>query len=952
MLRITPSVAAEGAKRYFDDALSRGDYYLDGQELAGNWGGNAVAMLGLEGEVSREAFHQLCDNINPATGERLTARNKTNRRVGYDFNFHCPKTVSAVYALTQDERIMEAFRASVQETMLELEQDAECRVRDKGKNASRVTGNMVWGEFVHMTTRPVDGEPDPHLHAHCFAFNATWDDEQQKWKAADFGTIKRDARYFEAGFYARFAGRLAEMGYPIRRDGKGSWDIAGIPQSVKDKFSRRTAEIKKLAEELGIVDPDRIAELGAKSRQSKAKGMDMAELQSRWDSRLTDEERKAIFDAQSDADGTPHIPEVTAGDAMDHATLHLFERRSVASTRDLAGETLRRGVGALTVEDAWQEMATREGGELLKGQMWGRDMVTTPEVLAEEKSMITFARTGRGTCYPLGRPGYKFSDPLFHDDSQDTTEQQDAIREVLGSHDRVITIRGGAGTGKTTLMREVVGGIQEAGHQIHAFAPTAEASRGVLRREGFASANTVEHLLQNTQLQQEIKGQVLWVDEAGLLGARAMNQLFEVAKKQDCRVILTGDTKQHASVERGDAMRTLEQQGGIDPIEITKIQRQRVHKGPEPADIAKYRRAVKSLSEGDPVQGFAQLEKMGSVVEFDIDVTADQRYRQIAGDYLQALEGRNHKNKPNSVIAVSPTHAEGDAVTTHIRDGLKQAGKIGAHDQTFNRLINVGWTEAQRQDAVMYEQGQVIQFAQNVKGGFKRGARYTVVGTTDKEVRVRGEDGASHALPLGSAKQFGVYAERDLGLSEGEKIRITQNGFTRDKRHRLNNGALYEVAGITDEGHLRLANGWEVDGSYGHLAHGYVTTSHASQGKTVDVVLIAQGTTSLPVSSLEQFYVSVSRGKEQVKIYTDDAEGLKEAIKRSTQRVSATELAGKGEAKPPSQQPTPAATKLHRPPPRSADRHRTRQYQQVLARRRASTQQQRRIEHEQVIDRS
>ena len=44
-----------------------------------------------------------------------------------------------------------------------------------GKNENRRTGNMAWGEFIHFTSRPVDGVPDPHLHAHCFVFNTTFD---------------------------------------------------------------------------------------------------------------------------------------------------------------------------------------------------------------------------------------------------------------------------------------------------------------------------------------------------------------------------------------------------------------------------------------------------------------------------------------------------------------------------------------------------------------------------------------------------------------------------------------------------------------------------------------------------------------------------------------------------------------------------------------------------------
>ncbi len=932
MLRITPSTSAAGAKQYFDDALSRGDYYLEGQELAGSWGGEAAKRIGLEGEVTREAFHQLCDNFNPTTGDRLTARNHAKRRIGYDFNFHCPKTVSAVYALTEDERILEAFRTSVRETMQELERDCEGRVGGKGAFVSETTGNMLWGEFVHMTSRPVDGVPDPHLHAHCFAMNATFDEKRDMWKAAEFGGIKRDARYFEAGFHARLAGRMAAMGYGIKRDGKGYWDIAGIPSSVRDKYSRRTAEITELAQELGVVDADALSQLGAKSREAKTKGTSMEDLRRTWDGWLTPEERDAIQDAQSDADGTPRAPEITAREALTQAAEHIFERRSVVATRELAEAALRRGVGGVAVDDVWQAVEARvEKEALITTRLKNRDMVTTRQVLEQEREMLTFARDGRGACGALGRPDYDFVDPLFHDPAKDTAEQQAAIRRLLGSHDRVIDIRGGAGTGKTTLMREVANGLQDSGHQIHAFAPTAEASRGVLRTEGFASADTVAQLMQNRQLQQKVRGQVLWIDEAGLLGARDMNRLFKVARAQGCRVILTGDTKQHTSVERGDALRILEEHGGVEPIEITKIQRQRVHGRREPQKIKQYRQAVKALSEGDAEAGYERLEKMGAVIEFDIDVSPDKRYGRIAEDYLLAMSGRNLKGKLNAVLAVSPTHAEGSAVTGKIRERLKQAGKLAKEDRETSRLVNLNWTQAERADTAKYQTGQVVQFHQNVTGGIKRGERFIIAEVGSGDVRITGEDGASRTLPLNMASRFSVYEERALGLAKGDRLRITQNGFTEDRKHRLNNGALYTIDGFTRKGNIRLNNGWEIDANYGHLSHGYVTTSHASQGKTVDVVLIAQSGQSLRASSLEQFYVSVSRGREQVRVYTDDKEGLGDAIRRSGQRVSATELA-KGS-----------------PEDTSRQRRRTRQYREVLRRRRRSTRQ--RVDHEQSMDR-
>jgi F0F1-type ATP synthase beta subunit len=59
----------------------------------------------------------------------------------------------------------------------------------------------------------------------------------------------------------------------------------------------------------------------------------------------------------------------------------------------------------------------------------------------------------------------------------------------------VTAIRGGAGTGKTTMMKETVAAIELADRKVFTFAPSAEASRGVLRTDaGFANAETVEAL--------------------------------------------------------------------------------------------------------------------------------------------------------------------------------------------------------------------------------------------------------------------------------------------------------------------------------------------------------------------------------------------------------------------------------------------------------------------------
>ena len=180
MIRITQQDCASGAKRYYASA----DYYSEGQELVGSWGGQGAAPLGLEGRVDKLSFERLCDNLHPQTAEQLTVRTRSDRTVGYDFTFSVPKSVSLLYALTGDGQILGAFRSAVDETMREMEAEMKTRVRRKGEDKNRTTGNMVWAEFIHTTSRPVDGVPDPQLHAHGFVFNTTWDQDEDAGKRA------------------------------------------------------------------------------------------------------------------------------------------------------------------------------------------------------------------------------------------------------------------------------------------------------------------------------------------------------------------------------------------------------------------------------------------------------------------------------------------------------------------------------------------------------------------------------------------------------------------------------------------------------------------------------------------------------------------------------------------------------------------------------------------------
>lgn len=841
MLRIIQNTSAAGAKSYYSTA----DYYTEGQELTGQWQGEGARRLGLFGDVQKSDWDALCDNQHPQTGQTLTLRQKEHRRIGYDFNFHVPKSVSVLYAMTEDERLLDAFRDSVHETMQDMESEMKTRVHKQGRNVDRTTGNMVWGEFIHTTSRPIDGVPDPHLHAHCFVFNTTFDEQEQSWKAGQFSDLKRDAPYFEALFHSRLAQKLTELGLDVDRT-KTGWELQGLSKETLTKFSRRTAQIEEEAQRKGITDPNQKAELGAKTRAGKAKNLSSRQLHDQWQSRLNGSETDALGSLAMQIEPRSFQDDpFAAKEAVQSSADYGFERKSVVPERTLLADTLKRSVGKSSAETVRHHF---QSYGFLTVSRDGRRMVTTRDVLTEERSMIGFARRGRGTCCPFRLKPHEFRRTWLNAGQRKTVEQ------ILGSRDRVILIRGAAGVGKTTMMQEAVEAIEASGTKVFTFAPSASASRGTLRQDGFQDADTVARLLQDENLQKRIQGQTIWIDEAGLLGTRTTAKVFDLADRLNTRVILSGDRRQHGSVERGAALRLLEEEAGLIPSEIKEIQRQK----------GTYKQAIQALSNENTVDGFRQLDDLGWIRE----VPELERYKTLAADYVDAMNARK------SALIVSPTHLEADRITSKIRQTLQQQGRLGADERTFATLHNAQLTEAERADPVNVLPGDVLVFHQNAKG-FQKGQRM-----------VHGEQ----SLPASEAARYQVFHQNSISLAVGDTIRITQNGKTADEKHRLNNGSLHQVNGFDAQGDIVLANGWTIGKDFGFIDYGYVITSHASQGMTVDRVFVGQSSDSYPASSREQFYVSCSRGRESVTVYTDDKEALLEAVRQSDERLSATEL--------------------------------------------------------------
>jgi len=774
---------------------------------------------------------------------------KTNqRRVFYDFTCSAPKSVSVLAVTMDDDRLVSAHEEATRIAFRELETFAATRVRKQGSQRDRTTGNLVAAAFTHTSSRALD----PLLHTHLTVFNATFDETEKRWKALQAGGMYDAIRYGTAVYRNELAKRVQQIGYHIR-PAKHGFEIEGVSDAVLKRFSKRSqqrdAVVRELEEKLGRkLSNNAIALAVHQSRAKKIKGISTAEVREQQLAQLQPDEFQALQKLTTSVQPVRQVrrfePE---NQALNYAVAHVFERKSVVPEHELMGVALAQHPGELDLP-ALKE-AAKYSDQLVKTERG----LSTPQILATELDLIQTVNAACDAVAPI-HPAYKPADWLGED-------QRRAIYHILRTSDRITGLRGLAGTGKTTALHELVAACKEAKIEPLFCAPTAAAT-DVLRKEGF-EAKTLQSLLLSKPV---LSGrQLIVLDEAGAVGIDDMKRLFDCA--HNARIILSGDTGQHASVARGDALRILERHSNFKSGQLTAIRRQRK---------AAYRKAVELAAQKRTVEAFAQLERIGAVKEVLADGHHDL-HDSAAKSYLKALA----ENK--SALLVAPTWNEIEAVTEKIRTALKTSGRLAGEEKEFQVFDSLSWTEAQKRDARQYRPGMAIHFHRTTHG-FDKDETVSVVAVENDSLKVQHTDGAENIFPLGAGIACDVGERRKIKIAAGDKLLLQAN--TTGKR--FINGELVEVRAIQGDSIL-LADGRVIPADYRTFTHGYAVTSHAAQGKTVDEVLLVASSRSLPAINQEQFYVSISRGRERCQVFTDDSELLRSHVTRSSARLAAVE---------------------------------------------------------------
>lgn len=908
------TISAIGSSAQASSYYEADDYYADGGLSPSEWQGESAKDLGLAGEVERDAFRDMLDGKLPDGQQLGTTRDgKLEHSPGWDVTMSAPKSVSIMAEVAGDRRLIGAHDRAVKSALAFAERHAAAtRIREDGKVERHQTGNLVVASFRHDTSRA----QDPQLHTHNVIMNMTRD-ASGNWRSLEPRALYQLQKAIGAVYRQELAIGVRGLGYEIQPGKDSLFEIKGVSPDVIRAFSERAAQVEARLAERGQTRATASAEekqIAALDTRQAKKSVNRAELVKDWRANagaagFGRKDRQALVEAATanaaQADHGPLIAaqgEVLAHHAVAFAAENLGERQSVFSAADLEKEAGRFGLGKVTAAQIGSAIARAGNEGLLVPRTFldkrGAEFTgfTTAANIENEFRFLRAEGEGRGAVAPMlsaTQASKAVARAELQSDHRWNNGQRDATRALLTSANRVTAVQGYAGTAKTTTVLATYAREARAkGLSAAALAPTASAARTLGDALGMRGETVARHLTGNSQ---GSRGGIWIVDEASMLSARDMASMLDLGARSNARVVLVGDVKQLGSVGAGAAFAQL-QNSGMETAKLDEIVRQ---------TNTATKEAVLASIEGDARKALAALDRGGgSIVE-----TADraERFAGIAKAYA-ALDSTNRAR----TLVIEPSREGRDALTADIRAELTKAGALSGPTVTTQSLVGKGLSRAEARDPMSYERGDMVRFTRDYADkGILRGDAYRVesIDPAKSAIALKAEDGRDIDWRLrqwgaGNAQAFTV---QPLELKAGDRIQFTRN----DRELGRINGGCGEVAAINADARTATVRGergqtqtLNLDVSRDqHIRHAYVETAYAAQGRTVDHVIIHADSRATNLVDQKSFYVSVSRAKESVAIYTNDRAKLVSAINEraglvqtATTALAASEAAARKES--------------------------------------------------------
>jgi len=880
MVTISRPLSASQAQAYHRSEFTSSDqnYYTQSNQIKGQWQGQLAAQWGLTGEVTEEQFAQLANGQHPETGEQLIRHRESfeyknergeavktmEHRAGWDATFSAPKSVSLTALVGGDERVREAHRASVRIAVDELERYVQARLG--GNHPAETTGKWAAAKFEHDSARPVDGYSAPQLHTHVVFFNVT-EMEDGSTRAVQPREVYKSQQYATAVYQSELASRLKALGYAIDAGKNGAPEIRGYTKEYLEASSPRSQQIKAHLEAQGLegAGPAQIAAHRTRDAKVALSPEEMLAKHQKVAAAFGNQPQYVVEQARNrGAQQDRKDPAKHAQESVTWSRDRHMEREAVVEERELLRDALKRSMGKATLAEVKANLDARSrNGEFQRAG----PMLTTREMIDLERDNIAAMQAGRGRYASIASEleVERMRKSLAHLSGN----QRIAIEEIVTSRDQVIGLQGTAGAGKTTSLAAIRAAAEQQGYQVEGLAPTSRAAQQL--EEAGIVARTLQGYLATGRKAADGQRRLYFVDESSLASTKQVHEFLTRLHARD-RVIFVGDTRQHQGVEAGKPFEQL-QQAGMQTAQLDEIVRQK-----DPL----FREVVEQLSRGDIREAIENLAQQGRVHQF---ADPQERMKAIAERYAES---------PENTLVVSPDNASRMEINRLVHRELQARGVVfGAEHRQTVLTSRQDLTGADRQWAPQYDPGDVIRYTKGSRAmGIEAGeyVRVTAVDGGQNYLTVQRADGKQITYDPRRLQGVTVHREVEREFSAGDRIQFTAP--YKDKR--IANRQLGTIEKIDAEGNLRirLDSGREVDlnlRDHPHLDYGYAVTSHSSQGVTADRVLVHVDTENAREQLVNSrlAYVSVSRGRYDAQIFTNDADKLGNELSRDVSKRSA-----------------------------------------------------------------
>ncbi len=703
MLSIAKLRVGQEAYQLSGVAQSLDDYYTGAGEAAGLWIGAGAERLGLAGEVTPDDLRAVLAGLAPGSGGLTpngdTVRTHSRRVPGFDLTFKTPKSVSVLYAVSDDPRvqgaIIEAGETAVREALGWLEREAVHVRRGSGDEvylanlaahdpqaalAARIRTlpgqGVVAATFRHRTSRA----GDPLLHWHTLVANLV-EGPDGRWSAFVHPDLYRAVRAAGEVFQTVLRAELTQRLGLEWRPGRHVAEIAGVPHTLCDLFSKRSREIEDWLEATGTPDnPAGRQEAVLATRRNKPE-VEHERFDTAWKAEALDagwgpDAAEALIASTGDG-RVPDVAEVwrlpeqvetPAGaivvdrvvdpeEWVAHLCRGLTETDSTFTRPQLVQAVAARiGEGA-TMATLERVVARVMASPAVVPVGDDGDRWTSVELLAVERRFLHTADTARATSAPVPP---SVVDRVIGATSTLGSDQAAAVRALTGTTDGVTVLVGPAGTGKTYTLDTIRAGYETAGYRVQGAAPSARAAHELSEGAHIASS-TIHRLLGSWSRGFDLPDTrtLLVVDEAAMAGIRDLETVVTRTVGAGGRVLLVGDHRQLPEVTAGGGFAALAVDQRVAVAELT-VNRRQQHRWE--------RDALVELRDGHVATAVAAYRTHGRVV------VAEDRPAMLAAAVERWFEAQDAGLSP---VLIAGTNDTVDDLNRTVRRTLADRGLLG-----------------------------------------------------------------------------------------------------------------------------------------------------------------------------------------------------------------------------------------------------------------------------------